>query len=154
MQLALSTAVVTLAALVGTVVGETHTVHFENDCGFGTPMLIQGNNVLSNGKDFVSDGALVSAIAYLQNGDCGFNGENCTLLQTTLLNFVPGENSGSLTDISLIPPHEFSVPTGFHYFGVCDGLGSNCDSAEDCSETAVSCQEDNVNLAITFCDSA
>ena len=30
MQLALTTAIVTLAALVGTVVGETHTVHFEN----------------------------------------------------------------------------------------------------------------------------
>ena len=41
------------------------------------------------------------------------SGENCTLLQTTLLNFIPGENAGSLTDISLIPPHVFSVPTGF-----------------------------------------
>ena len=55
MHLALSTIFVTLAAVVGTVVGETHTVHFENkyvtspdslpilhsiyaliSCGFGT----------------------------------------------------------------------------------------------------------------------
>ena len=43
---------------------------------------------------------------------CDFNGENCTLLETTLVNFAPG-NSGSLTGISLIPPHKFSFPTGF-----------------------------------------
>ena len=44
--------------------------------------------------------------------NCDFNGENCTLLETTLVNLAPG-NSGSLTAISLIPPHKFSVPTGF-----------------------------------------
>ena len=31
MQLALTTAIVTLAALVGTVVSETHTVHLQNE---------------------------------------------------------------------------------------------------------------------------
>ncbi|KAM5544737.1 hypothetical protein V8D89_001635 [Ganoderma adspersum] len=168
MQLALSTAVVTLAALVSTVVAEMHTVHFENNCvasslsqqtcthfmllfscGFGAPRLVQGDNVLSKGKDFVSDGPLVSAIAYLQNDHCDFNGENCTLLETTLVNFAPG-NSGSLTGISLIPPHKFSVPTGFH----CVGVGADCDREDrPAASNPVSCQEEDVNLAITFCNS-
>ena len=45
-------------------------------------------------------------------GGCGFNGEGCTLIETTLVNPTsPG--SGSSTDISLIPPHSFSVTSGF-----------------------------------------
>ena len=45
-------------------------------------------------------------------GKCGFNGDGCTLIETTLVNpTAPG--SGSSTDISLIPPHAFSVTSGF-----------------------------------------
>ncbi|KAF8624952.1 hypothetical protein AX15_005629, partial [Amanita polypyramis BW_CC] len=50
-------------ALATIVSAETHTVHFDNRCGFGTPTLIQGGNVLSTGGDYVSNGPLVSAIA-------------------------------------------------------------------------------------------
>ncbi|KAM5544738.1 hypothetical protein V8D89_001636 [Ganoderma adspersum] len=159
MQLSLATATVVLAALVGTVVGESHTVHFDNRCGFGTPTLIQGPNVLSTGSDFTSNGALISAIAYLQTGNCGFNGEGCTLIETTLRNPTsPG--SGSSTDISLIPPHSFSVTSGFGYFNGCDGAGADCNNAS-CNTAfhqpndtfvQVACQVDNVDLAITFCD--
>ncbi|PIL32321.1 hypothetical protein GSI_05567 [Ganoderma sinense ZZ0214-1] len=151
MHLTLSTAAIALGALVGTAVGESHTVIFQNFCGYGTPLLIQGNNVLSRGFEYHSDGPLVSAIAYLQTGNCNFNGENCTLLETTLLNFAPG-NAGSLTGINLRPPHQFSVPTGFNYFSGCDGAGSNC-LDPDCPATSspVSCQEDNINLIIKFC---
>lgn len=43
-------------------------------------------------------------------GGCGFNGEGCTLIETTLINPTsPG--SGSSTDISLIPPY-VSTPGG------------------------------------------
>ncbi|KJA28797.1 hypothetical protein HYPSUDRAFT_619789 [Hypholoma sublateritium FD-334 SS-4] len=149
---------VLVAAAIG-VQAETHTVHFQNNCGFGTPTLIQGPNVLSTGGDFTSNGPLLSAIAYLQTGGCGFNGEGCTLIETTLVNPTsPG--SGSSTDISLIPPHAFSVTSGFGYFNGCDGTGADCTNPScptaffTSGETnvQVACQVDNVDLAITFCD--
>ena len=40
------------------------------------------------------------------------NGENCTLVETTLQNVAPG-NSGSQTGISLASPHKFSLTSGF-----------------------------------------
>ncbi|THU97547.1 glycopeptide [Dendrothele bispora CBS 962.96] len=153
-----SLSLVSLVALVASVSAERHTVHFDNRCGRGTPMLIQGPNVLSTGGDFTSNGPLTSAIAYLQTGNCGFNGEGCTIVETTLVNPTsPG--SGSSTDISLIPPHSFSVTTGFGYFNGCDGVGQDCTSGS-CpqafhvdSDTQVqrACQVNDVNLAITFC---
>ncbi|KAF9561904.1 glycopeptide [Agrocybe pediades] len=155
-------ALVALAvALAVAIVGahaESHTVRFTNRCGFGTPRLIQGGNVLSTGGDFTSNGPLVGAIAYLQTGSCGFNGEGCTLIETTLRNPTsPG--SGSSTDISLIAPHSFSVTSGFGYFNGCDGAGTNC-NGPNCNtafhvptdnQVQVACQSSNVNLAITFC---
>ncbi|KAF8911696.1 glycopeptide [Gymnopilus junonius] len=143
---------------------ETHTVHFTNLCGFGTPTLIQGSNVLSTGADYTSNGPLISAIAYVglklcnTLGSCGFNGEGCTLIETTLKNpTTPG--SGSSTDVSLIPPHSFSVTSGFGYYGGCDGAGADCNSP-NCNTAfrspgdtfvQVACQANNVNLVITFC---
>ncbi|KAH9485788.1 hypothetical protein JR316_0002703 [Psilocybe cubensis] len=149
---------VLLAMLVAGAHAESHTVHFTNRCGHGTPTLIQGGRVLSTGGDFTSNGPLVAAIAYLQTGNCGFNGEGCTLVETTLINPTsPG--SGSSTDISLIPPHSFSVTSGFGYFNGCDGAGANCASANcntafhnpNDNQVQVACQSNNVNLAITFC---
>ncbi|KAF8624951.1 hypothetical protein AX15_005628 [Amanita polypyramis BW_CC] len=148
-----------ILALVTIVSAETHTVHFNNRCGFGTPTLIRGGNVLSTGGDYVSNGPLVSAIAYLQTGSCGFNGEGCTLIETTLINPTsPG--SGSSTDISLIPPHAFSVASGFGYYNGCDGAGADCTNPNcptaffqpDDTHVQVACQVNNVNLAISFCD--
>ncbi|KAG8703059.1 hypothetical protein FRC08_003094 [Ceratobasidium sp. 394] len=155
----ISVATVVLFAAIG-VSAERHVVHFDNRCGYGTPTLIQGGNVLSTGGDYVSDGPLTAAIAYLQTGNCGFNGENCSLLETTLKNpDCPG--CGSSTDVSLIPPHSFSVTTGFGYYGGCDGVGNDCTSADCCPggafctptdyESQRQCQDNDVNLAITFC---
>ncbi|KAF9523718.1 Glp-like protein [Crepidotus variabilis] len=142
------------------VFAERHVVHFDNRCGRGTPTLIQGPNVLSTGGDYVSNGPLRSAIAYLQTGNCGFNGEGCTLVETTLVNPTsPG--SGSSTDVSLIPPHSFSVTSGFGYYNGCDGVGADCTSANcppdqafhksDDFQAQRACQANDVNLAITFC---
>lgn len=53
-------------ALLATAIGvqaERHVVHFDNRCGYGTPTLIKGPNVLSTGGDYVSNGPLYSAIA-------------------------------------------------------------------------------------------
>ncbi|KAF5309378.1 hypothetical protein D9619_012481 [Psilocybe cf. subviscida] len=153
----------TLIALfaVGVVgaMAESHTVTFTNKCGRGTPTLIQGGNVLSTGGSFTSNGPLTAAIAYLQTGSCGFNGEGCTLIETTLRNPTsPG--SGSSTDISLISPHAFSVTSGFGYFNGCDNTGADCTNANcptafhqsNDNSVQVACQANNVNLAITFCD--
>ncbi|KAJ3500448.1 hypothetical protein NLJ89_g9790 [Agrocybe chaxingu] len=120
----LSLAALLAAAVIG-VRAETHTIHFDNRCGFGTPTLIQGGNVLSTGADYTVDRPIFGAIAYLQTGNCGFNGERCTLIETTLVNPTsPG--GGSSTDISLIPPHSFSVTSGFGYYNGCDGAGADC----------------------------
>ncbi|KZT38764.1 hypothetical protein SISSUDRAFT_985847 [Sistotremastrum suecicum HHB10207 ss-3] len=133
---------------------ESHTVVFANNCGFGTPTLIQGPNALSTGGTFTSNGPLDGAIAYLQTGGCGFNGEGCTLVELTLT------NGFSSVDISLIPPHAFSVTSGFGYFDGCDGAGADCTNP-NCptaffqpgdNNVQVGCPAANVNLAITFCD--
>ncbi|KAJ7478239.1 Glp-like protein [Mycena latifolia] len=141
-----------LALAVGLAHAETHTITFTNNCGFGTPMLILGPNVLSTGQPITINGPIRGAIAYLQTGKCGFNGENCTIVEINLVNpTTPG--SGSSTDLSLSPPHAFSATTGFKYFNGCDGTGAECTNP-NCSalRNPVACQADNVNLAITFCD--
>ncbi|KAF8976386.1 hypothetical protein BDQ17DRAFT_1339664, partial [Cyathus striatus] len=108
-------------AFVAGVHAETHTVHFINKCGFGTPTLIQGPNVLSTGDDYTSNGPLTAAIAYLQTAEIdtvqsqaavALTAEGCTLIELTLINPTsPG--SVSSADISLIPPYAFSVASGF-----------------------------------------
>ncbi|KIP10579.1 hypothetical protein PHLGIDRAFT_65475 [Phlebiopsis gigantea 11061_1 CR5-6] len=149
---------VSVLAFAG-VQAETHTVSFTNNCGFGTPLLKAGGTTFSTGGTVTFEGPLISAIAFLQTGGCGDNGEGCTLIETTLKNpTTPG--SGSSTDISLIPPHAFSVTSGFGYFGQCNGAGADC-TFSGCSTAfhqpgdtgvQVACQSDDVNLAITFCD--
>lgn len=86
-------------------------------------------------------------------GGCNFNGENCTLLETTLIN-PSCAGCGSSSDISLIKPsvflkasaravfkhilfnsHAFSVATGFRYDKGCAGSGANCKWIRQSSET-------------------
>ncbi|KAJ3862936.1 hypothetical protein EV359DRAFT_44120, partial [Lentinula novae-zelandiae] len=94
--------------------------------------------------------------AYTSNGEChccGDNGEGCTTIETTLANPTsPG--SGSSTDITLIPPHSFSVGTAFEYYNGCDGAGADC-SDIDCNtalkmptdtQDQIQCEVDNVSL--------
>ncbi|EPQ57056.1 hypothetical protein GLOTRDRAFT_58158 [Gloeophyllum trabeum ATCC 11539] len=149
-----------LAALAVAAVAnaESHTISFDNKCGKGTPQLIQGGKVISTGQPYTSNGPFSAGIAYLQTGECLFNGENCALLEMTLGNpTCPG--CGSSTDISLIPPHALNVPVAFSYQGGCDGQGATCTTANcntaffvpDDTQVQVACQTDNVNLLITFC---
>ncbi|CCL99880.1 uncharacterized protein FIBRA_01905 [Fibroporia radiculosa] len=101
--------------------GESHTVTFTNNCGYGTPYLWGPDGVLlSTGSPYTSNGPADGLIAYLQTGDCGNNGEDCTLIEASLNNA-----GGSSADISLIPPHEFSVTSGFGYYNGCDGAGAD-----------------------------
>ncbi|KAI0675142.1 hypothetical protein C8Q78DRAFT_1066981 [Trametes maxima] len=162
MQLSIAlSAVAVVAGAIQFVRAEQHTIRFENKCGKGTPQLIQGGKVLSTGQDYTSNGPFSAGIAYLQTGGCGFNGENCSLLEMTLVNpTAPG--AGSSTDISLINPHAFNVVTSFSYFGGCDGQGAtcadnNCKTAffvPDDNQVQVQCETENVNLLITFCGDA
>ncbi|TBU27807.1 hypothetical protein BD311DRAFT_723604 [Dichomitus squalens] len=160
MQVTMLVSLIAFVASISSAVAETHTVHFINQCGAGTPTLVQDGNILSMGRDYVSDGPLISAIAYLQTGNCGLNGENCTTVETTLQNPTSPGN-GSCTYINLYPPHTFRQAIGFGYYNGCDGLGSDCTSP-NCplspglppigGTPCVACQDDNVDLAITFCD--
>ncbi|KAF7343114.1 Glycopeptide [Mycena venus] len=170
-MLSLMTPFVLVALLVGTVRAETHTVEFINKCGSGTPTLIESGRVLSTGGElhdhlhnssshsenltgeFTINGPLINGIAYLQTGACGTSGEGCTTVQTNLT------NGNSCAEVSLVPPHAFSVTTGFGFFGGCDGVGQDCTSP-NCGppfqlpgqSEDVCCSAANVNLAITFCD--
>lgn len=144
--------------VVAYVTAETHTITFDNRCKSGTPTLIYQGEIVSTGDPYTSNGPF-SGIAYLQNGSCGFNGEKCTLIETTLTNPTYA-GSGSSTDISLIDPHAFSDAAGFKYDKGCSGSGANCDSSNCASAfrqpsdtyVQVACQENDVNLIITFCD--
>ncbi|KAF8179542.1 glycopeptide, partial [Mycena galopus ATCC 62051] len=150
--------VAVIAVAAGKAVAESHTVTFAKNCGRGTPTLISQNGaVLSTGAAYTSNGPLIGAIAYLQTGDCGFNGEGCTLVETTLQNpTTPG--SGSSTDLSLIPPHAFSVTTGFGYLGACAPAGADCTNStcttafHKSTDTGVqvACQADNANLVVSI----
>jgi len=136
---------------------DTHTITFTNNCGKGTPRLIQGGNILSNGTAYTSNGPFMSGIAYLDTG-CGFNGDNCSLIEMTL---GTGDNGGTSADISLIDPHKFNVPSGWWYTGSCNGQGAFCQ--EEGCQTAfyksddnwvqVQCSEDNAGMNIIFCGS-
>ncbi|PCH44479.1 hypothetical protein WOLCODRAFT_76567 [Wolfiporia cocos MD-104 SS10] len=150
----LAVAMVAAAAALVPAKAETHTVTFDNRCGRGTPTLRgQNGEVLSTGAPYTINGPLISAIAYLQTGICGENGEKCIIVETTL------KNGYSSTDLSLIPPHAFQITTGFSYYNGCDGAGHDCTSANcpdafyqpNDTNVQVGCPADNVNLAITFC---
>ncbi|KAI4523782.1 hypothetical protein K525DRAFT_361152 [Schizophyllum commune Loenen D] len=158
------TASLSLAVLLlrsALVAAESHTIKFNNQCGYGTPTLIQGGNTLTlnDANEYTSDGQFAAAIAYLQTGGCKYNGEGCMTTEITLVN-PSSAGSGSSVDLSLIPPLAFNVPTTFSYYGGCDGNGKTCDS-DSCGVNAffistdyqaqVQCQEDDVNLLITFC---
>ncbi|KAF8142817.1 hypothetical protein K438DRAFT_1784329 [Mycena galopus ATCC 62051] len=171
--------VAVIAVAAGHAVAESHTVTFANQILAAaterSPTLISQNGaVLSTGAAYTSNGPLIGAIAYLQTGNCGFNGERCTLVETTLKNpTTPG--SGSSTDISLIPPHAFSVTTGFGYLGACAPAGADCEfpstipwssllkdrtgTSATCTtafhkstdtHVQVACQADNANLVVNI----
>ncbi|KAJ7132767.1 hypothetical protein C8R43DRAFT_1023241 [Mycena crocata] len=146
-----------LLVFAASVYAESHTVKFDNRCGYGTPQLIKGGEVLTT-TSYTSKGELAAAIAYLQTGSCGFNGEQCTLLEMTMTNPLQ-VGGGSSADISLIEPHTFSVPTRIEFYGGCDGIGTTCASREcttafkqpDDTWVQVACQDDDANLLIIFC---
>ncbi|KAM5544734.1 hypothetical protein V8D89_001632 [Ganoderma adspersum] len=155
MQFSLTTVAVTSTTFVSTFMSQSHTVHFDNRYGFGIPTLIQGGIVLSTWGNFTSNGLLIAAIAYFQRGNCGFSGEGCTLIETTLVDptSVGSDSSG---DISRVSPHSFSVTSGFAYFSGCDGAGAGCTNANcntafpaptvTCTGGQVASQSNNVNL--------
>ncbi|KIK60985.1 hypothetical protein GYMLUDRAFT_43519 [Collybiopsis luxurians FD-317 M1] len=137
---------------------ESHTINLVNNCGKGTPKLVQDGQVLSTGGSFTSSGSFVAGIAYLDDGSCLLNGEYCTTVEMTLVNPTsPG--AGSSTDVTLISPHAWNVGASFSYFSGCDGQGQACMTA-DCANAfridtdyfaQTQCEEDNVGLTVTFC---
>ncbi|OCB90331.1 hypothetical protein A7U60_g2430 [Sanghuangporus baumii] len=152
-----------IPALVGQAAAqESHKVTFTNNCGHGTPMLVKGEDVLSEGGgEYVSNGALESAIVYLNNGangECSHDGNQCSMVEITLLNGEDGKSSQA--DISLIDEHTFSDPIGFEYTDGCSGLGAYCGesgcntayyvSNDDC--VLVGCAADNAGINIIFCN--
>ncbi|KLO16734.1 hypothetical protein SCHPADRAFT_198186 [Schizopora paradoxa] len=146
-----------IAAVVATVAAETHTINFINNCGFGTPSIfLNGITLPPTGADFTSNGPIIDAVAYLQDGSCNPDGDNCAVVVTTLQNPTLTGN-GSCTEILLLPPHTFEVPIGFSYSNGCDGEGEQCNVA-DCPISfgptpgqCLTCDADNVDIIISFC---
>ncbi|KZT10628.1 glycopeptide, partial [Laetiporus sulphureus 93-53] len=150
--------VLATSLLAASVRAETHTISFDNQCGYGTPYLIVGGQTVSTGEPYTSDGPISSSIAYLQTGDCEYNGENCMIIEMTLVNpTAPG--TGSSSDISLIDPHTYNVQGSFSYYNGCPNTGANCASA-DCSTAffysddttvQVACEDNDVCLCRACC---
>ncbi|KAF5377417.1 hypothetical protein D9757_009711 [Collybiopsis confluens] len=135
---------------------ESHTINLVNNCGKGTPKLVQGGQVLTT-SSFTSSGSFLAGIAYLDDGTCLLNGEYCTTVEITLVNPTsPG--AGSSTDVTLISPHAFNVGASFSYFNGCDGQGQACTTASCTSAFRIDtdyfaqtqCEDDNVGLAVIF----
>ncbi|KAH9829948.1 uncharacterized protein C8Q71DRAFT_862808 [Rhodofomes roseus] len=142
---------------------ELHTVYIVNNCGKGYPVLggLYGEFYPTTDPTttLTFQGPAWGLLSYLQytdddgNNVCGKDGEGCTMVEATL------SNTGSSVDITLIPPHAFSVGAGFAYYGGCNGAGMNCTSAacpgakHNASEgwLQVSCTSASVSLEITFC---
>ncbi|TFY76992.1 hypothetical protein EWM64_g7020 [Hericium alpestre] len=145
-------AILTGAAAVN---AESHTIRFDNQCGFGNATLVLDGTIQKLINNSYTKNDNISGIAYLQDGRCNFNGENCTLMEMTLENaHCPG--CGSSTDISLISPHALNVPTAFSYYNGCDGQGAACNTP-DCStaffksddnQVQVACEVDDVSTAL------
>ncbi|KAJ3751107.1 glycopeptide [Lentinula detonsa] len=142
-----------LAAFTATismgVQAETHTVTLSNYCGSGIPLLKQNGVTVSTGAAYIVNGPL-SAIAYLDTGSCGANGEGCTVLETTLDNAQGSSTTFNMTS--------YSIPTGFGYYNGCDGEGWDCTNLGCPGATGIisplpiRCTAENVDLAVTFCD--
>lgn len=134
------TLAVVSALMLTQVSGETHTIIFDNRCGFGMPTLIgQNDAVLSAGGSVTVDGPLVDAIAYLQTGGCGFNGEGCTVVETTL------SNEGSSTVFTAC-----IGGVGFQYINGCDGAGADCPASDQFGPASVSCQADDESTQLRY----
>ncbi|KAI0266973.1 hypothetical protein BC834DRAFT_822858 [Gloeopeniophorella convolvens] len=157
----LALAALTAAAAVR---AESHTISFDNQCGKGTPQIVIGGQIVSNGEPWTTGsqaGIACLTVAWRRAGNCGLNGENCSLLEFNLNNPAPGcEGCGSSTDISLIDPHALNVPVAFEYVDGCNGQGNSC-STPDCAgafhnpddwQTQVACQTDNVRSRRTLPD--
>ncbi|KIP10569.1 hypothetical protein PHLGIDRAFT_219719 [Phlebiopsis gigantea 11061_1 CR5-6] len=146
-----------VALLVG-VQAETHTITFINNCGFGTPTLEDNGEVLSTGQTVTVNGPLTGAIAFLQTGSCGYNGEGCTVIKLNLENPTT-LGTGSSAEISISPPHAFSVPSGFGFTNGCEGIGGDCTTANCPLGTLpggpvspIACQSNDADIVILFCD--
>ncbi|KAF9476658.1 hypothetical protein BDN70DRAFT_882125 [Pholiota conissans] len=139
----ISVVVLAITAVIGA--RASHTISFINNCGFGTPTLLQGNTVLSTGGAFTSNG-WPSAIAFLQTGSCGINGEDCTFVDIT------PTNSGSGVSVNIsVPPPPLSA-RGSVKFAFTNGCsGTETCTGTKCATTPVECDAPNANLAITFC---
>ncbi|KAH9830061.1 glycopeptide [Rhodofomes roseus] len=142
---------------------EQHIVSIVNNCGKGYPVLggLDGRQFYPTSEPVVFVGPALGLFSYLQytdddgNNVCEQNGEGCTTIEASL------NSNGSSADISLVPPHAFSVTTGFGYYDGCDGAGLDCTNA-DCPGAKkhnssqgwlpISCSAANVSLGITFCD--
>ncbi|KAE9394827.1 hypothetical protein BT96DRAFT_923254 [Gymnopus androsaceus JB14] len=132
-----------LASLVAFVAAESHTISFTNNCGGGTPTLVQDGAILSTGGAYTADGPIIGAIAYLQTGGCGLNGDFCTTVETTLQNPTsPGAGSSHRH-------HSHSRPRVFCQCWLC--LLQRLRRHWSRTAQVVTCEADNVDLAITFC---
>ncbi|CCM02597.1 uncharacterized protein FIBRA_04700 [Fibroporia radiculosa] len=138
-----------MAFMLTAVDADMHTVSFTNNCGYGTPNLVaESGTLLSDGAPLTMNGPLIGAVAFLQTGNCGNDGEDCTTVNITLEN---GENSFTVN-----PPYGSSISVKF--YNGCDGLGVDC-GVSGCSgpqplgvSSFANCTAPNVDLEITFCD--
>ncbi|KAH9942095.1 hypothetical protein B0H21DRAFT_525818 [Amylocystis lapponica] len=144
------------------VVRALYSVSVVNDCGYGVPVLdrIPSDTIATGTGVVFQNTTILDAFAFLNTGNCGPNGGNCTAVEVNLGN--PDGSSNAMVD--LVPTHVYSVAVSFSFYNACTGAGTSCltescvNAARDDSEIngLVSCPAANdpdhsAGLLVTWC---
>ncbi|KAK0490127.1 hypothetical protein EDD18DRAFT_1416732 [Armillaria luteobubalina] len=125
-------------------VAASHTIHFLNYCGSGTP------TVYTHGKrTSIDDGTTYSSneddygviYTFLEQGSCGNDGIKCTTVGVDLT--IPEASLSKKSKYSVPLSLQYSCANGSVYFAQCYSLG--------CAPTPISCNSFNSELIMTFC---
>ncbi|KAJ7590425.1 hypothetical protein C8J56DRAFT_592308 [Mycena floridula] len=137
-------------------VNAEHSVVMQNSCGTGVPTLDKVPSLVLNTRTSMYTNETIKAVAFLNTGVCGPNGEHCTVVDIELGTRSDGSSTAL---ISLVPPNRFTVPVSFVYFNGCDGASQTCRTAgcpnagnvDFARQGIVQCAAPEASLSIIFC---
>ncbi|KAK0470443.1 uncharacterized protein EV420DRAFT_115011 [Desarmillaria tabescens] len=122
-----------------------HTIRFFNYCGSGTPTIVTHNSrtSINDGTGTYSSANANDGVlhAFLEQGSCGNDGEECSTVDVDLA--VPVASVSQTDKFSVPLSLQYSCANNSIYFAQC--YDSNC------APTPISCNSFDSDLIITFC---